>query len=199
MKNYPLLLAILFVLVFILSGIAPASQSVWVAEIIPVAITFALLVWRYKYFRFSNWAYSLMFFWLLCHSIGAHYTFANVPFEWFRELVGAQRNPFDRIAHFTIGFYAFPAAEWLTRKHYARPIIAGIFAIFFLMAVAASYEMIEWQYAVIVGGEDANDFLGSQGDIWDAQKDMFCDTCGALSSIILFFIVRPWRSIKKLN
>lgn len=77
--------------------------------------------------RFSNWSYTLMFFWLACHTVGAHYTFAEVPFEWFRELVGAHRNPFDRIAHFTVGFYAFPVAEYLVRKQYAGKILAGDF------------------------------------------------------------------------
>ena len=83
--------------------------------------------------------------------------------------------------------------EYLVRKQYAGKVLAGIFGLFFVMAVAAAYEIIEWQYAVIVGGNDANDFLGSQGDIWDAQKDMFCDTCGAVASLILFYLVRPWR------
>ncbi len=112
-------------------------------------------------------------FWLACHTVGAHYTFAEVPFEWFRELVGVHRNPFDRVAHFTVGFYAFPVAEYLVRKQYAGKVLAGIFGLFFV---------IEWQYAVIVGGNDANDLLGSQGDIFDSQKDMFCDTCGAVAS-----------------
>lgn len=79
------------------------------------------------------------------------------------------------------------------RKQYAGKILAGIFGLFFVMAVAAAYEIIEWQYAVIIGGNDANDFLGSQGDVWDAQKDMFCDTCGAIASLALFYLVRPGR------
>lgn len=181
-------------------GISPASRSVWVAEVIPVVAAVAVLaVWSRK-FRFSNWSYTLMFFWLACHTVGAHYTFAQVPFEWFRELVGAHRNPFDRVAHFTVGFYAFPVAEYLVRKNHAGKVLAGIFGLFFVMAVAAAYEIIEWQYAVIVGGNDANDFLGSQGDVWDAQKDMFCDTCGAVASLILFYLVKPWKaSVPKIS
>ena len=163
------------------------------AEVIPVALVVVFLAAGFRKFRFSNWSYTLMFFWLACHTVGAHYTFAEVPFEWFRELVGAHRNPFDRVAHFTVGFYAFPVAEYLVRRQYAGKVLAGIFGLFFVMAVAAAYEIIEWQYAVIVGGNDANDFLGSQGDIWDAQKDMFCDTCGAVASLVLFYLVRPWR------
>ena len=192
MKKYPCFLLAVFLLLFLVMGISPASRSVWVAEVIPVVLAAAVLTIWSRTFRFSNWSYTLMFFWLACHTVGAHYTFAEVPFEWFRELVGAHRNPFDRIAHFTVGFYAFPVAEYLVRKQYAGKILAGIFGLFFVMAVAAAYEIIEWQYAVIVGGNDANDFLGSQGDVWDAQKDMFCDTCGAIASRALFFLVRPW-------
>ena len=193
MKNYPFYLLAVFAVLFIALGISPSSRSVWVAEVIPVALAVVLLAAGFRRFGFSNWSYTLMFFWLACHTVGAHYTFAEVPFEWFRELVGAHRNPFDRVAHFTVGFYAFPVAEYLVRKQYAGKVLAGIFGLFFVMAVAAAYEIIEWQYAVIVGGNDANDFLGSQGDIWDAQKDMFCDTCGAVASLILFYLVRPWR------
>lgn len=197
MKNYPFFLFAAFSLLFIVTGISPASRSVWVAEVIPVvAAVIVLAVWSRK-FRFSNWSYTLMFFWLACHTVGAHYTFAQVPFEWFRELVGAHRNPFDRVAHFTVGFYAFPVAEYLVRKNHAGKVLAGIFSLFFVMAVAAAYEIIEWQYAVIVGGSDANDFLGSQGDVWDAQKDMFCDTCGALASLALFYLVKPWKASER--
>ena len=193
MKKYPCFLLAVFLLLFLVMGISPASRSVWVAEVIPVVLAAAVLTIWSRTFRFSNWSYTLMFFWLACHTVGAHYTFAEVPFEWFRELVGAHRNPFDRIAHFTVGFYAFPVAEYLVREQYAGKILAGIFGLFFVMAVAAAYEIIEWQYAVIVGGNDANDFLGSQGDVWDAQKDMFCDTCGAIASLALFYLVRPWK------
>lgn len=193
MKKYPCFLLAVFLLLFLVMGISPASRSVWVAEVIPVVLAAAVLTIWSRTFRFSNWSYTLMFFWLACHTVGAHYTFAEVPFEWFRELVGAHRNPFDRIAHFTVGFYAFPVAEYLVRKQYAGKILAGIFGLFFVMAVAAAYEIIEWQYAVIVGGNDANDFLGSQGDVWDAQKDMFCDTCGAIASLALFYLVHPWK------
>lgn len=93
MKNYPFFLFTAFSLLFIVTGISPASRSVWVAEVIPVvAAVIVLAVWSRK-FRFSNWSYTLMFFWLACHTVGAHYTFAQVPFEWFRELVGAHREP----------------------------------------------------------------------------------------------------------
>ena len=134
-----------------------------------------------------------MSMWLLMHSVGAHYTFANVPFDWFNDLVGADRNHFDRIAHYAIGFYAFPIAEYLVRKNHCKPVIASLFALFAIMAIAAAYEIIEWWYAVLAGGDAGIEFLGSQGDIWDAQKDMLADTLGAITSLVIFSLMKPYQ------
>lgn len=193
MKSYPVVLAFLVVAVFVLTGIDPASREVWYAEMLPVVGAFLFLAWSYTRFRLSNAAYTFCLFWLVMHSVGAHYTFAEVPFEWAEPVFGASRNHFDRIAHFSVGFYAYPMAEWLVRKGHAGPWLSAWFALFFVMALAAAYEIIEWQYAVVAGGKDANDFLGSQGDPWDAQKDMLCDTCGAVFSLAVYAVLRPWR------
>lgn len=193
MKKFPTYLLASFVILFIILGIAPVSRAVWVAEVLPVIGVVALLVIGYRNFRLSNVSYVLMACWVVWHTIGAHYTFANVPFEWFSELIGSDRNHFDRIGHFMVGFYAFPMAEWLVRRNHAGVKLAGAFGLLFVMAIAAFYEIIEWQYAVIEGGDDAVNFLGSQGDVWDAQKDMLCDTLGAVFSLILFYIIRPDR------
>lgn len=193
MNRYPAFLLVVFAVLFIVLGIAPVSRSVWFAEVIPVVGVVAFLAICYQNLRLSNISYTLMFFWIVWHTIGAHYTFAEVPFDWFSEWTGSSRNHFDRIGHFSVGFYAFPVAEWLLRRKHAGAILSGMFGLLFIMAVAAFYEIIEWQYAVIKGGADALDFLGSQGDPWDAQKDMLCDTLGAVCSLILFYIVRPDR------
>jgi putative membrane protein len=163
----------------------PASMEVWVAEMIPVFIIF-VLIWLISIrFRFSSLSYLMMFVWLVMHTIGAKYTFAEVPFDWFNQLIGSERNNFDRVAHYSIGFYAFPIAEYLVRANRASPVIAMMFGLFSIMSLAASYEIIEWWYAVLAGGDAGIAFLGSQGDIWDAQKDMLCDTLGALTSLLL--------------
>lgn len=191
MNKFPHYLLLAFVVLFIALGIAPVSRSVWIAEVLPVAGVVGLLVICYRNFRLSNLSYAMMAFWAVWHTIGAHYTFANVPFDWFGELINSDRNHFDRFAHFMVGFYAFPIAEWLVRRGHAGVRLAGAFGLLFVMAIAAFYEIIEWQYAVLAGGEDAVDFLGSQGDVWDAQKDMLCDTAGAVFSLILFYLIRP--------
>jgi len=159
----PLSLAILITLIAFWSGLTPTDRAVWYAEVMPIFIIFALLVLTYRKFQFSGLAYILMSFWMILHLIGAKYTFANVPFEWGSDLLspllGENRNHFDRVAHYVIGF--------------------------------SSYEIIEWQYAVIEGGNAGVEFLGSQGDIWDAQKDMLADTLGALTALVIYLIARP--------
>ncbi len=183
---WPALLAAFFIVLSIWSAIQPASRAVWIAEVIPVFAVFFLLVVTYPKFRFSNTAYTLMSLWLFLHTIGAHYTFAEVPFDWFNQLIGSERNQFDRVAHYIIGFYAFAMAEFLYRRGHAGKYLASLFGLFFIMSVAAGYEIIEWLYADIEGGEAGIEFLGSQGDIWDAQKDMLADTLGAITSLLLF-------------
>ncbi|SNX50308.1 Inner membrane protein YjdF [Vibrio thalassae] len=182
-----------YCLVFVFSAIAPSSRAVWVAEIIP-ALAILLIIWLVSSkFQFSRTAYVLMFMWLILHTIGAKYTFANVPFDWFNQLIGSQRNNFDRVAHFSIGLYAFSIAEYVYRNYMMDKRSAMMFALFAIMSLAAAYEIIEWWYAAVAGGDEGIAFLGSQGDIWDAQKDMLCDTVGALTALTLFVLNTPSR------
>lgn len=190
-RYFPHYLAVVFTLFFIVLGIAPVSREVWIAEVLPVLIVFGTLVVSFRRFRFSNLAYSLMAFWLFWHTVGGHYTFANVPFGWVTELLGAERNHFDRIGHFSVGFYAFALAELASRQRWCGPVLATFLGLFMVMSVAAGYEIIEWWFAVTAGGNAGIEFLGSQGDIWDAQKDMLADTLGAVFSLLLFWLARP--------
>lgn len=192
-NKLPHLLALALAVLVVWSGIAPHARDVWVAEIIPILLVFAALVFTYPRFRFSHTAYLLMSVWLFWHTIGAHYTFANVPFDWFNQLIGSERNQFDRIGHLSVGFYAFPIAEWLLRKRLCGFKLALLFSLFSIMAVAAAYEILEFWFAVYYGGDAGIEFLGSQGDEWDAQKDMLADTLGAICSLLLFAWLRPDR------
>lgn len=178
-------LSLLYFVVFVFSAFEPASRAVWIAEIIPALIILAIIWGISRHFEFSTTAYCLMFVWLTLHTIGAKYTFAEVPFEWFNQLIGSERNNFDRVAHFSIGLYAYPIAEYLLRNKLMSAKLALSFALFAIMSLAAGYEIIEWWYAALAGGDEGIAFLGSQGDIWDAQKDMLMDTLGAISSLLL--------------
>lgn len=192
---FPFFLAMLIAAVMVWSGIHPVSRDVWWAETLPLFVVFGILLITYRFFRFSNLAYLLMSLWLLLHTVGAHYTFADVPFSWVNRILapilGEERNHFDRLAHYIIGFYAYPMAEWLMRRRACSMPLAFFFSLFFIMSIAAAYEIIEWQYAVIDGGNAGIEFLGSQGDIWDAQKDMLADTLGALTSVFIYLLIRP--------
>ena len=177
-----------YLLVFLFSAFDTVSRAVWLAEIIP-AVGILAIIWAISAkHTFSVTAYCLMFIWLILHTIGAKYTFAEVPFDCFNNLLGSERNHFDRVAHFSIGFYAYPIAEYLIAKNKMRLGFAALFAQFAIMSLAAGYEIIEWWYAALAGGNEGIAFLGSQGDIWDAQKDMLMDTLGALTALALLFL-----------
>jgi len=185
-NRFPLILAVGYAILWAVLAINPVMRDVWWAENLPVIGIFLLLVLTYQIFRFSNLAYSLMAIWMVLHTIGGHYTFANVPFDFVTDFFGFERNHFDRLGHYSIGLYAYPIAELLTRKQLAKPVVVYLFSLFAIMALAAGYEIIEWWYAVWAGGDAGIEFLGSQGDIWDSQTDMLADTLGALTALTIF-------------
>lgn len=122
------------------------------------------------------------------HTVGAHYTFANVPLlDWgnrlLTPLLGEGRNHYDRLAHYIIGFYSFPMAEWLLRRRLCGLKLALFFALFFIMSVAV-YEIIEWLYAVVEGGTQALNFWLARRCV-GCTKDMLADTLGAITALIL--------------
>jgi len=188
----PQILLAAYVLLFIWGAIAPYDRAVWWAENIPIVLVVLTLVVLYmRGVRFSALAYILMSILPYWHTIGGHYTFERVPFDWFSRMFGFKRNMYDRIGHFSVGFYAFGIAEYLITRKRMSVALACLFAIFAISFVAMSYELIEWVYAAYGGNAEAGaDFLGSQGDIWDAQKDMLMDTLGALASISLYLALR---------
>ena len=185
----PLMLLALYGLVFTVCAIAPYDRAVWWAENIPVLMIVSLLVLVSRGFRFSNTSYVLMTVFIVLHTIGGHYTFERVPFDAVTEFFGFERNHYDRVAHFSVGFYAYPIAEVLMIKRLAhsRWIIA-LFPVFTIATVAAVYEIFEWQYALNSDPAAGIAVLGSQGDVWDAQKDILADTLGAMLMMVLFFI-----------
>lgn len=184
----PLLLLVVYALVFTVCAITPYDRAVWWAENIPVMIVVTALVWLAPKFRLSDTSYILMSVFIILHTIGGHYTFERVPFDCVSDLFGFERNHYDRLAHFSVGFYAYPIAEVLMRKRLVRTRwIVSLFPVFAIAAVAGLYEIFEWQYAMSADASAGIAVLGSQGDIWDAQKDILADTLGAILVMILFF------------
>jgi putative membrane protein len=181
-----------YVTVFIWGAITPYDRTTWWVENVPiVGLVAALVVLYLRGVRFTPLAYLLMAVLPYWHTVGGHYTFERVPFGWFDRTFGFERNMFDRVGHFSVGFYAFGILEYLTsRRAMSRPL-ACLFAVFAIGFVAMSYELIEWLYAAYGGnGQASANFLGSQGDVWDAQKDMLMDTLGAIASVLFFLVVR---------
>jgi putative membrane protein len=126
------------------------------------------------------------------HTIGGHYSFERVPFDYVTNLIGAHRNHFDRVAHFTVGFYAFAVAEFVERRQLSRSRwLTGLFAVFAICTVALGYEIFEWIYAVKADPAAGIAVLGSQGDPWDAQKDMLADALGAIVATLFYFTRHP--------
>jgi putative membrane protein len=187
-----LVLLLGYIALFTWASISPYDRATWWAENVPIIMIVAALVFLYlKGVVFSPTAYVLMSVLVYLHTIGGHYTFERVPFSEVTNFFGFERNHYDRLAHFSVGFYAFPIAEWLVR---ARAVnsrnVLLMFPVFAISFVAMGYELIEWWYAALEGGASGAAFLGSQGDIWDAQKDMLADTLGAVAAMILFSYLR---------
>jgi len=198
-KIVPKLLFIIYLITFTICAINPYSRSVWWAENIPIILIVLLLIFLYQSFQFSNISYILMSFLIILHTIGGHFTFERVPFDFINDLIGSSRNQYDRIAHFTVGFYAYPVAELILEKKLVRSkTVLFLFPIMAIFSVAAVYEIIEWLYAVSADPASGNSMLGSQGDIWDAQKDMLADSLGALFAMILFGVIN-WKRVLKID
>ena len=181
-----------YVVLFLVLAVNPVDRATWFAENLTVWIIIAsILVLYWRGIRFSNLAYALMSVLIYLHTIGGHWTFAMVPFDFVTDFFGFERNHYDRLAHFSVGFYAFAVAEWLwNKKLVANTFLLFTYPVFVIATIAMGYEVIEWVYAASTNPEAGLAYLGSQGDIWDAQKDMLADTLGALFAMSLFFFIR---------
>jgi putative membrane protein len=181
-------LLVLTAIALVISGIGPRERGTWLLEVLPVLIAAPLLVFSWKPFRLTRLAYWLIFVHALVLMLGGHYTYAHVPLGfWLQEIFELARNPYDRIGHFMQGFTpAIVVREILLRRSPLRP---GKWTFFLVTCVAlafsAVYEFVEWWVALLLG-EGATAFLGTQGDEWDTQSDMFMCLIGAIASQLLF-------------
>lgn len=190
-NKVPALIAVIVTAIAIFSAWNPPSGAFWFVEAswpIGAALVLAL---TFRRFRFSDTAYVIIALWVIMHLIGARYTFENVPgFESLGESLGLSgRNHFDRIAHFVIGINSFLFAELILRRKWVAACgIAALGGWIAITAMAGVWEIIEWLYAAWDGGDAGAAFLGSQGDIWDAQKDILCDMLGAVLGSAIFYL-----------
>jgi putative membrane protein len=183
----PLSLLIAGTTALLVSAIHPYDRITWWLEVFPILIGVPILMATYHRFRFTPLAYRLVFIHALILMLGAHYTYARVPLGlWLQQLLDLSRNHYDRLGHLAQGFV--PAI--LTREILLRqtPLVPGKWLFFIVtsicLALSACYEFTEW-WAALVGGEAADAFLGTQGDVWDTQWDMFLALLGAISAQIV--------------
>ncbi len=175
------------VLVFIWSAIRPHDYFTWFLEVFPVIIALPILIFSYQKFQLTNLLYVLILIQAIILMVGGHYTYAEVPlFNWLRDTFDLSRNYYDRVGHFAQGFVpAMIAREILLRKNIVK---SGAWLFFIVcsicLAISACYEFIEWWVAV-ASGMAAEAFLGTQGDVWDTQWDMFLALIGAITAQIL--------------
>ena len=203
----PLTLLAIYAIEWAALAIAPLDRNDWLLENLLVALALPALVWIHRHRAISRLSYICIFVFMALHAVGAHYTYAEVPYDaWFQalaghsldELLGLQRNGFDRLVHFLYGLLWFPLCwELLAPAIGARnKALRYLLVAAFLMSHAGLYEVIEWVAAELVGGDLGAAYLGTQGDEWDAQKDMAMAFAGTLLAVLAVWSMelRPARS-----
>jgi putative membrane protein len=169
------------------SGIAPYDRATWWMEVAPVLVAAPILFATGRRFPLTGLLYALIVLHCLVLILGGAYTYARVPLGfWLQDLLGTERNPYDKIGHFMQGLVpALLAREVLLRTgQVAGRRMAGFLAICVALAVSAVYELLEWAAALVMG-QGADEFLGTQGDEWDTQSDIFWALLGASAAILL--------------
>nr|WP_242702775.1 DUF2238 domain-containing protein [Achromobacter sp. SD115] len=198
-RRYLYTLGVLFALIWTALAIAPHDRADWALENALVLAFGAALFFTRRWFVFSRTSYTLIFLYLCLHAVGAHYTYSLVPYDdWWRALtghgfnsmVGWERNNFDRVVHFSYGLLlAYPIREIFLRVVEVRGFWAYFLPMDVTLSTSALYELLEWGAAATVGSELGAAYLGTQGDIWDAQKDMALAAGGAVIAMAITALV----------
>ena len=199
-RREPWILLALVAVALIRSGIGPHERGTWLLEVLPVLIGVPILLATGRRFPLTPLVYRLIFLHALILILGGHYTYARVPLGfWVQDLLDLSRNHYDRLGHLAQGFIpAILAREVLLRTSPLRPgrwLFTLVTAV--CLAFSAFYELVEW-WAAVIGGSSAESFLGTQGDVWDTQWDMFLALIGALSAQLLL-ARRQDRELERLG
>jgi putative membrane protein len=192
-KRYPLILLGLALALAAVCAIGPNDRADWALENALALVSLAVLVLTYRRFPFSKVSYTTIFAMFVLHQIGAHYTYSLVPYDaWFESvagrslngLLGFERNHYDRLVHFSYGLLlAYPIRELVVRVAEVRGFWGYFFPLDVILSTSLLYELIEWAAALAFGGELGIAYLGTQGDVWDAQKDMALAALGAVVAL----------------
>ena len=184
----PILLAAsgVMLLLLLLSGLHPFDRTTWLLEVFPVLIVLPLLLATYRRFTLTNLLYFFIFWHAVVLIVGGAYSYARVPLGFqIADLLELSRNPYDKIGHFFQGFVpALAAREILLRGHHVRAgKMLSFLVVCVVLAISASYELIEWGAALALG-QGADEFLGIRGDPWDTQSDMFMALIGSVTALV---------------
>ncbi len=193
--QYLSVLGVLCAAIWLALAVDPYERSTWLLENVLVVVFVALVAGTHRIFPLSRISYTLLFLFFCLHALGAHYTYMRVPYDaWSQQLIGLslsdlfglERNHFDRAIHFSYGLMlAYPIREIFIRIANVRGFWGYFLPLDLTMSSSMIYELIEWGAEVVFGGEASVDFLGTQGDPWDAHKDMALASLGALISMLL--------------
>ena len=194
-RQFLLLLTIVLGIEFVVLAIAPTDRKDWLLENVLVVLFVGAMVGSYRKLTLSRISYLLIFLFLSLHLVGAHFTYAQVPYDrWFESLtgrtfnslVGWERNNFDRVVHFCYGLLlGYPIREVFQRVVKLRGFWGYFFPLDIAMSTSMLYELIEWGAAAMFGGDLGQAYLGTQGDVWDAHKDMAFASLGALIAMLI--------------
>ncbi|HOZ51032.1 MAG TPA: DUF2238 domain-containing protein [Chitinophagaceae bacterium] len=189
---------ILFVVGWLSTLIGTTDIYNWIMENTLVIIFLSILMFTYKKFRFSDLTYTFIFIYLSLHIYGAMYTYAENPFGyWMKDAFQFERNHYDRIVHFSFGFMlAYPMRDFFLNKMQFPNWVGWLLPIEITLSFSCLYELIEWAVADVFFPEQGIAYLGTQGDIWDAQKDMFMAFCGAVIIILIVSSIKKLRTSK---
>jgi putative membrane protein len=173
-------------------AIAPLDRRDWLLENILAVLLAGLLIGTYRWFRFSNLSYVLIAIFMAVHAVGAHYTYEHVPAgDWMKQALDLQRNHFDRLAHACFGLLVtYPVRELFVRLAHARGFWSHYAALATVVSLSGLFEILEAWVAQIVSPELGALYLGTQGDIWDAQQDMAAVFAGALMCTLITVMAR---------
>ena len=200
--RYALLLLLVVFITWIILGFNVTYRDEWIIEnLLNVPFIILLLIFS-KYFKLSKLSYILIFVFMMLNEIGSHYTYAEVPFGfWLQDFLGLSRNHYDRIVHFCFGFlFAYPFREVFMRIGKTKGWWALLIPTITILGLAGVYEVIEWGAAEVFGGDLGVAYLGTQGDVWDAQKDIALAGIGAIIAMLITMIVLlsyKWKEYTK--
>jgi len=208
-ERYPFYLLIITIIFLGITAINPPHPKDFFYEHIMTVVFLVFMIISYKKFRLSNLSYTLIFMFMILHIIGARFTYSEVPYNNFfvqffgfdiNEFFGFTRNNYDRLVHFSFWLlFAYPIREIFMKIANAKGIWSFYLPLDVVMAFSMLYELIEYGFVLLIAEEVSHTYLGTQGDVWDAHKDMFLAALGAFIALTTAFLINlRYKGMKKI-